>query len=118
MELGSFTLQTIMRTWFESVAGGDDWCRGRTRLLQSLEVVVVHEEALRGFHRQVVRIDRVQRRHHREERHGARPVNNANRMARAADLGMRVRRCASQPYVRTDPPKSSRWIPVSITVTV
>lgn len=29
----------------------------------------MHEEALRGFDRQVVRIDRVQRRHHREERH-------------------------------------------------
>jgi hypothetical protein len=58
-----------MRTWFESVAGGDDWCRRRTRLLQSLEVVVVHEEAFRGLDRQVVRIDRVHLRHHREERH-------------------------------------------------
>ena len=63
------TDETI-RTWFASVAGaGMTRCRGRTRLLHSLEVVVVHEEAFRGLDRQVVRIDRVHLRHHREERH-------------------------------------------------
>jgi len=53
---------------------------------------------------------------------GARPDNNSATESNGkdtADPGIRVRRCASPLYVRTDPPKRSRWrTPVSIPVTV